>query len=373
MSKLLTNDKFISVAHPHSIKKFELVASYVETWAQKLMNYDNCHKLVYIDCMCNKGEYKSEKGKQVFGTPYKVSKILIDVAKTYSKEIIVYFNDIEQRNLFHLKGMVDALGPLPTNIKFNYSVKDANELLYNISGKITKDPYCHCLLFYDPFEATIDWQALEPFFNSWSEVIINHMVMDSNRAVSVAKKEKTIAKYEQTYIMPIDKLITFNGDKSKFEKRVEEIIEHLHISNRKFYIASFPFFNSRNGLLFNLIFYTQNIKGFKLIKKMAWKIFGGKYSSKRMAREEILDFDGGGVKPPESNDNYYDIFDIADFLNRRFHGQKDIPLDFLWEQLDEHPIFPSEGFKPEIKNVLKDYYGAKINKVDGETKITFKE
>ena len=51
------NDKLISIAKPHTIKKFELIESYVETWAQKLLQNNWCEGIVFIDCMCNSGIY----------------------------------------------------------------------------------------------------------------------------------------------------------------------------------------------------------------------------------------------------------------------------------------------------------------------------
>lgn len=49
--------KSITPAHPHTILKFKLINEYIKAWAQKLMNNDSCHSLVYIDCMCNSGIY----------------------------------------------------------------------------------------------------------------------------------------------------------------------------------------------------------------------------------------------------------------------------------------------------------------------------
>ena len=72
--------KFISLARAHTIKKFELIKKYVETWAQKLLNTRACKGIVFIDCMCNSGIYHDENGETVYGTPIRVSRILRDVA-----------------------------------------------------------------------------------------------------------------------------------------------------------------------------------------------------------------------------------------------------------------------------------------------------
>ena len=45
-------------AHLHTIKKFELVEGYVNSWIHKLMNNPDCKEVVFIDCMCNNGIYQ---------------------------------------------------------------------------------------------------------------------------------------------------------------------------------------------------------------------------------------------------------------------------------------------------------------------------
>ena len=50
-------DEIISEASSHTIKKFDLIDNYVSSWAPKLLNNNKCSKLVFIDCMCNSGEY----------------------------------------------------------------------------------------------------------------------------------------------------------------------------------------------------------------------------------------------------------------------------------------------------------------------------
>ena len=59
------NDETISVAKPHTIKKFELIESYVKTWAQKLLQNPYCNGIIYIDCMSNSGIYEDIDGNRV--------------------------------------------------------------------------------------------------------------------------------------------------------------------------------------------------------------------------------------------------------------------------------------------------------------------
>ena len=81
-----SNSKIISDVHPHTIKKFELVETYIKSWAQKLMLTDSCSGIVFIDCMCNSGVYKDDSGKIVYGTPIRVAKALLEVARIYTNK-----------------------------------------------------------------------------------------------------------------------------------------------------------------------------------------------------------------------------------------------------------------------------------------------
>ena len=88
------NDEIIGKASPHTIKKFELVEKYIQTWAQKLMNNQYCNGVIFIDCMCNSGVYVDDSGETVYSTPIRVAKILRDVACQYpNKNVQLYFND----------------------------------------------------------------------------------------------------------------------------------------------------------------------------------------------------------------------------------------------------------------------------------------
>ena len=361
----------MDTAKYHSIKKFELIEKYVKAWAEILMLNNQCRTLVFIDCMSNSGEYKDaeNQGSTIMGTPVRVSKALKEVAKKHQdKQILLFFNDLSEEKISHLKSIVEKDDK---NFHTIFSVGDGNEQLKQLAGKLLKMKNAHYLLEYDPFDATIDWDALLPFLNNWGEVIINHGIQDSARAVKMARRKEAISKYEKTYLMDIESLIPYGSDKAAYENRIQEIIKTLHFEkDRKYYIASFPFFNSKNAIMYNLIHCTSNLKGFTLYKRTAWQTFGGKSSTKHTHGKEYqyaLDFDGTG-SPEITTDAYcFYIQDIANYLQKKFDGQKYVPLDVIWKALEEHPVFPSDGFRKEIKQELKTLYAAKI----GKTTITF--
>ena len=363
------NDEIISIAKPHTIKKFELIESYVKTWAQKLLQNKFCEGIIYIDCMSNSGIYEDAQGNRVFGSPIRVANILRDAAGQYpSKKIYLYFNDNSPEKIALLK---ENLPSEKSNFRYCITCKDGNVRLKEMSAKLDSCHNLHFFLLYDPYVAAIDWDALAPFFQHWGEILINHMLHDPVRAITSVTRPETKQKYENTYWAEFGDLVPLGSDKKAYEERVFEIIASLKKSpTRDYYVSSFPFFSTTNFLMYDLIHCTSNVEGFKLYKSTAWKVFGGKSSAKNThGRENLysLDLSGSGEIVTETDEYCYYIKDIADYLQDTFDGMADIPLDTLWSLLDEHPIFPSDGFRREIKEELKRTYGARI----GRSTITF--
>ena len=222
----------IEKIRPHTIKKFEIVEEYVKSWAQKLLNNSSCSNLVFIDCMSNCGQYYDENNNLIEGTALRVAKILKQCAQDYpNKSIDLYFNDIDPAKIDHLETL------LPSN-KNNFHVRvskgDANDFLKELNKEFRNNRGSHYLLFYDPYEAAIDWDAITPFLNGWGEVIINHMVSDTLRAIKTAKSDKAVKKYEGTYLIDIEKLTSYKN-KDDFEKRIEDIIKAVTMIKNMIY------------------------------------------------------------------------------------------------------------------------------------------
>ena len=266
----------ISKASPHTIKKFELIEEYIKSWAQKLMLNNSCNGLIFIDCMCNSGIYTDDAGEIVKGTAVRVSEALLEVARTYTdKTVYIYLNDKDAKRVDELE---KHLPQNERNFQIVTSRLDAHELLKTIGPQLCQTGHLHYFLLYDPYDASIDWEALLPFFRNWGEVMINHMVSDPVRAITRAKRKTTKEKYENTYLEDFEKLVPFGSDKAAYEARVEEIISSLH-GTRRYYVAAFPFYNTNNSHMYNLIQCTSHKEGFKLYKKSAWKVFGAQSST----------------------------------------------------------------------------------------------
>lgn len=367
------NNKIVSDAHPHTVKKFELIETYIKSWAQKLMLTDKCNGLIFIDCMCNSGVYKDDEGNTVYGTPIRVANALLDVARTYTdKQVHLFFNDYNKKKIDELQ---KHLPQDERNFKIVTTCSDGNELLKSIGPQLNQNSHMNFFLLYDPYDASIDWEALSPFFKHWGEVLINHMISDTVRAVKQVKREEKKKKYEYTYqVNDIAELVPYGSDKTAYEKRLLAIIDRMKGSqDRQYYVASFPFFNKRNSLVYDLVHCTSHEKGFTLFKSTAWKTFEGKSSGKnRHGEENQLSFDfSGEITIKHVEDEYcYNVNSIASFVQENFEGKKDVPIEEIWETLRKHPIFPADGYRTDIKNILKRNFGAQITKQQIE-RITF--
>lgn len=367
MASSKKND-LISIAPPHSIKKFELISGYVEAWIHILMLTDSCKGIVYIDCMSNSGLYRTEDGEIIEGTPLRVSNIIAEAMKTYSdKQAYLYFNDLKEDKIDLL---TTRLPKQTSNFHIYTEAMDANVLLRKIGSQF-KSVFegMHFLLVYDPYDAHIEWDAMEPFLKNWGEIIINHMVSDTIRAAKVAKKPEVIKKYENTYKMTIDELLSIENDRDTYEKIIEKII--MDGSGRKegdYFIASFPFFNSNNSLVYNLIHCTGHPKGFDLFKATAWKVFddqsSGKHTGNDSEYEQLsFDFMTGEIGGSHTvDDSCYTVRDIAAYLQKHFVGRQDVPKEEIKKYLSSHPVFPVRDYMQKTYGELKKHYGAVIHR-----------
>lgn len=359
------NSKIISVAHPHTIKKFELIEEYITTWADILLLSSKCNGIIFIDCMCNSGIYQDDDGNTVYGTPIRISKVLLEAARRYTnKQVQIYLND---NNPLKIKKLLEKLPLDERNFHIITTTYDGNTLLKQIGPQLYGPNHMHYFLLYDPYDASIDWNALTPFFRNWGEVLINHMVLDSIRAISQVKSEQAKQKYTGTYqVDDISDLVPYGKNRAAYEKRVLEIINSLKGSaQRQYYISAFPFFNSCNSLLYDLVHCTGHIRGFRLFKSTAWKTFDGYSSSKKvhiLEGQMTLDCFDDDASVTAADETHYTLKDAAKYLQSNFHGRSDVPKKEVWQFLDLHPVFISEGFTRMICDNLESYYGAKISK-----------
>jgi hypothetical protein len=74
-----------------------------------------------------------------------------------------------------------------------------------------------------------------------------------------------------------------------------------------------------------------------------------------------FDFDGDGILDSTTDEECYYVKDIAKYIFEKYNSLGRVQLDVAYQDLDVHPIFPSDGFRNEIKKEL-GFLGVKITK-----------
>ena len=357
----------ITKISPHTVKKFELIEKYVDEWARKILGIKGVNGMpgskgvIYIDCMCNSGLYEVD-GNIVEGTALRVAKKLNEIISNYpGKEAILIFKDLLPEIVELLRSEIEKANL--SNIIVSYSNGDCDVFLKGLNLSDYQKSY-NTLLLYDPYNASIDWSAIKPYLNRWGEVIINHMSSDTTRGISQAKKQDVIARYEETYQIDISQLL--NTDKAGLDNIVVSIIRNnINKGSSGYYVSLAPFYNRTNGKLYSLIHCSANIEGTKLYKKVTWKTFGDKSSMKNthgVEEQFVLDFNGDGFLNSVTDEDCYYVKDIAKYIFEKYSALGRVSLEVMYKDLDVHPIFPSDGYKNEIKAELKERYYVKATR-----------
>lgn len=353
--------EIITEAKPHTIKKFELIEKYVEAWAYKILNYQGnpgyapASGVIFIDCMSNSGVYRDENGNQVEGTALRVVRCLDKIFANYpSKKAILIFNDLESVRVDYLEAKIEAMQL--QHVDAHYSREDCNKFLRGLDLESYKNKF-HTLMLYDPYNASIDWNAISPYLNRWGEVIINHMSSDTVRGISQAKITGAAGRYSETYQSDIESLL--NATKEDLDKIVMSIIQN-RVHKSLYYISPFAFFSRTNGKLYTLIHCSASVEGIKLYKKVAWQTFGNKSSLKNthgLENQLALDLEGTGVSDSQTDEQCYFVHDIAKYIFEKYSPRREVKLLEIYQDLDTHPVFPSDGYKDDIKKELKEFFG----------------
>ena len=71
-----------------------------------------------------------------------------------------------------------------------------------------------------------------------------------------------------------------------------------------------------------------------------------------------------------TDDECFYVKDIAKYLYDKYSKESIISIETIYADLDQHPIFPSDGYKRDIKKELNLLYDVKISK-DGQFQIAF--
>ena len=73
-----------------------------------------------------------------------------------------------------------------------------------------------------------------------------------------------------------------------------------------------------------------------------------------------MDLDGKGISDVQTDEQCYFVHDIARYIYEKYRMHGEVDLNEIYSDLDVHPIFPSDGYKDDIKNELKHFFGVKF-------------
>ena len=362
------NKGVVTTISSHTLDKIKIIEEYVDGWSRKILGFNGIpgqepsKGVIYIDCMSNSGLYYDSDGNIIEGTAIRVAQKLNNIVSNYhGKKAILIFNDIEKERIEMLEKEIKSRNL--TNIEVHYYNTDCNQLLRELDISGFKKSY-NTLLVYDPYNASIDWDVITPYLNQWGEVIINHMVYDTNMNIAHTKNPAVIERYTQTYQNEIKDIIEKGTSKKELNRIILSIIDNrTKYSRYDHFIAYFPFFNDNNGLIYYLLHCCVNIEGIKLFKKTAWNVFGDKSSSKNTHGNEMqLSFDNPDIIDTITDEDCYYVKDIAKYVYEKYHAYKEVDWQVIRNDLDRHPVFPSKGYIRLIQKELKENYGVRFPK-----------
>lgn len=262
---LMDNTHLLDEKKPQTTYKIEYISKYVEKWLFVVTNVDQVKNINFIDCMCNAGIY-TDGGK---GTAIKVLELFNRFALQHSdKNFNLILNDISAERLCIIKTLInDHIGVKATNINIVICNKDVNAFLCN---EKFFNQYFNCypmrssnLVFVDPYNfCTVKISVLKKFLSkSYCELIFNVFTSDFVRNQDKDKMKNFCAEEQIT--------------STSKDTMVRQITDELRVGKIKYSFA-YEFKTVTNMELYQIMFFTPNIKGLEKLKEALWDTFNGK-------------------------------------------------------------------------------------------------
>lgn len=277
MDFLTTNKELLDEKKPQTTYKIEYVSKYVEKWLCIMSNVDEVKNINFIDCMCNAGIY-TDGGK---GTAIKVLELFNGFALQHRDKIFnLILNDISPDRLRIITTIInDYVGVKAPNIYIVIRNMDVNAFL---SDEEFFKKYFNCypkrssnLVFVDPYNfCTVKISVLEKFLSkTYCELIFNVFTSDFVRNQDKNKMKKFCAE---------EKISCTSKD-----DMVMHITNQLRVGNIKYSFA-YEFKTVKNMELYQIMFFTPNIKGLEKLKEALWDTFNGKDFHKNQTESASL-------------------------------------------------------------------------------------
>lgn len=271
------NTVFGEEIKPHTVKKIEFVAKYVEEWLNVVINVSD--NFVFMDIMCNAGLYEND----YLSTSINVLNVFIRFALNHpDKRFYLLTNDYNQDRVNTMKMLFNIYQKKFCdlqlhNVNMDVQCSDAVDYLGNINNKFHFN-YMNggknsILVYVDPYRF-IDLklaEAVKSFSNNvYCELLINFYSNDYTRNVNNKSSgyQKDIVEFVSTFCnMNTSKINKAEAVRDKFInvfKNTKNIKYHYCINMK----------NKMNATLYYLIFLTPNIRGLEKVKEATWKIIG---------------------------------------------------------------------------------------------------
>lgn len=271
------NTAFGEEIKPHTVKKIEFVAKYVEEWLNVVINVSD--NFVFMDIMCNAGLYKND----YLSTSINVLNVFIRFALNHpDKKFYLLTNDYDQDRVNTMKVLFNIYQKKfrelkVHNVNMDVQCSDAVDYLGNINNKFhfkyMNGGKNSILVYVDPYRF-IDLklaEAVKSFSNNvYCELLINFYSNDYTRNVNnkSSSYQKDIVEFVSTFCnMDTSKINKAEAVRDKFInvfKNTKNIKYHYFINMK----------NKMNAMLYYLIFLTPNIRGLEKVKEATWKIIG---------------------------------------------------------------------------------------------------
>lgn len=274
----------IDEAKEHTLKKVELVSSYVNKWLEKGVYSNGVNQLNFIDPMSNAGFYNSDSndGKHYDTTVVCVFKLMQKYAEKSNDQSIVFnlfVNDICKNRVEHLRSCINKNSKNLHNINIVYSNMDVNCFLEYYLSKYCKynlSIHSLTLLYVDPYNyGLVSNKLLINFIDgTYSELIFNYMVMDVKKNINNDTAKNKRWTIEKSY-KDLDCVDNYSDIEKKSELLMEKILERF--KNTKYTKLNIPFeFRTyTNSIIYYLLFFAHNYEGLKLYRNAVWEVFKG--------------------------------------------------------------------------------------------------
>lgn len=262
---LIANKKLLDEKKLQTTYKIEYVSKYVEKWLFVMSNIGDVKNINFIDCMCNAGIYTDGE----FGTAIRVLRLFNKFALQHpDKTFNLILNDINPDRLNIITTIInDFIGVKATNIRIVIRNMDVNMFL---SDEKFFNQYFNCypnrssnLVFADPYNfCTVKISVLQEFLSrTYCELIFNIFTSDFVRNQDKEKMKKFC----------VEENITCTSK----ENMVSQITNRLKVGNIKYSFA-YEFKTITNTELYQIMFFTPNIRGLEKLKEALWDTFDGK-------------------------------------------------------------------------------------------------